>query len=104
VANFARFTPKPVRRPPMAQPRPSSVVQQQAAKPKSTPLGTQTGNDYGKDGTGFNKFAAGIKRYGLAGASAPTQGRVDRTGYAERDAKSEARKAALQRRIQKGQI
>lgn len=52
--------------------------------------------------TGFNAYAAGIKRYG-AGRDFPTMGRVDSTGYAERDLKIKARRNALLRRLQAGQ-
>ena len=53
-------------------------------------------------GAGFNPYAAGKKRYG-AGRPMPTYGKVsDMTGYAERDAKAEARRDALIRRAAGG--
>lgn len=49
-------------------------------------------------GAGFNPYAAGSKVYG-AGRTMPNVGKVaDKTGYAQRDAKAAARKAALLRR------
>lgn len=53
-----------------------------------------------KAGGGFNSYAAGAKTYG-GGRSMPTVGRVDRLGYAERDAKLKARNNALLRVGQK---
>lgn len=49
-----------------------------------------------KAGGGFNRLALGAKTYG-AGRSAPTMGKVNKLGYAERDAKLKARNAALLR-------
>lgn len=51
-------------------------------------------------GAGFNSYAAGKKHYGT-GRSAPNVGKTaaaGKLGYAERDAKAEARKQALLRR------
>lgn len=42
----------------------------------------------------FNPYAAGVKRYGSV-KNSPNIGAVDKTGYAERDMKKKARKAAL---------
>ena len=42
----------------------------------------------------FTPYAAGKKIYGQVGSS-PTMGPVDKTGYAQRDAKLAARKNAL---------
>lgn len=48
----------------------------------------------------FNPYAAGDKRYG-AGRMAPNVGSVaDVLGYATRDNKAKAKKAAIQRRLQ----
>lgn len=48
-------------------------------------------------GGGFNKFAAGAKRYG-SGRRGPNQGAAqDKTGYGARDLRNEARKNALLR-------
>lgn len=51
-------------------------------------------------GSGFNKYAAGAKRYGPSGRRGPNIGTPDKSGYAERDAKIAARKTALLRRMQ----
>jgi hypothetical protein len=56
----------------------------------------------GSNGTGFNAYAAGIKRYG-GGRDFPTMGRVDKTGYAERDLMAKARRNAMLKRLQAGQ-
>jgi len=48
----------------------------------------------------FNPYSAGEKRYG-AGRDFPTMGRVDPLGYRERDARTQARKNAVLRRMQK---
>lgn len=54
-------------------------------------------------GGGFNKFAAGDKRYGQGQALAPNQGPVaNRAGYAERDSRYRAYGEALKNRILKG--
>lgn len=51
----------------------------------------------------FNPYAAGNKRYG-AGRLAPNVGPTgDNLGYAERDNKAKARKAAIQRRLRNQQ-
>ena len=42
----------------------------------------------------FNPYAAGSKTYGAVSKS-PTRGPVDKTGYAGRDARIKARKAAV---------
>lgn len=42
----------------------------------------------------FNPYAAGAKIYSAV-SSSPTMGPVDKTGYAERDARIKARKAAV---------
>lgn len=42
----------------------------------------------------FNPFAAGAKIYGNM-TNAPTRGRVDPTGYADRDRRIAAKKAAV---------
>lgn len=48
-------------------------------------------------GGGFNRYAAGAKRYG-SGRRNPNQGATkDKTGYGERDLRNEARKNALLR-------
>ena len=50
-------------------------------------------------GGGFNKFAAGAKRYG-AGRRAPNVGAAqDMTGYGARDLRNECRKNALLRQV-----
>lgn len=51
-------------------------------------------------GNGFNKYAAGAKRYGAAGRSMPTVGPVSKAGYRERDARIAARKQALLKQMQ----
>lgn len=51
-------------------------------------------------GNGFNKYAAGAKRYGAAGRSMPTVGPVDKSGYRERDTRIAARKQALLKEMQ----
>jgi hypothetical protein len=57
--------------------------------------GVQTG------GAGFNAYAAGAKSYG-SGRPMPTIGRVDPTGYAERDRMSKARRNAILQRMKAG--
>jgi hypothetical protein len=49
--------------------------------------------------SGFISYAAGKKNYGM-GRGAPNIGPVDKTGYRERDLKVNARRAAIQRRLQ----
>jgi len=46
----------------------------------------------------FNPYAAGKKVYGNM-THAPTRGKVDRTGYVERDARIAAKKAAVLAKI-----
>jgi hypothetical protein len=54
--------------------------------------------------TGFNAFAAGDKVYG-AGRSSPNLGPTSNLeGYRQRNLQIEARKAAAQRRLDKGQL
>ena len=49
-------------------------------------------------GAGFNPLQAGNKQYGLGGGSTPNFGPVrNLAGYAERDIKKEAQRAALDR-------
>lgn len=55
---------------------------------------------YGASGAGFNGYAAGNKRYGLAGRSAPNVGAADKAGYKERNNKIAAKKNAVLRRLQ----
>jgi hypothetical protein len=52
-------------------------------------------------GGGFNPFSAGRKMYG-SGRDFPTSGKVDKLGYAERDAQTRARRGAILRRMQSG--
>lgn len=55
---------------------------------------------------GFNPYAAGDKRYGLAGRTNATSGPVSRqglAGYAERDREVAARKQAVLARMQAAQ-
>jgi hypothetical protein len=40
----------------------------------------------------FNPYAAGAKQYGANGASAPTSGPVDPTGYIEREANNKLKR------------
>lgn len=54
----------------------------------------------GSSGYGFNKYAAGAKRYGASGRSAPNVGASDKAGYAARDQRIAARKKALLLRAQ----
>lgn len=54
----------------------------------------------------YTPYAAGPKRYGLAGTSAPNQGPVGvegMQGYQERDMKAQARKQAALQRMQAAQ-
>lgn len=55
------------------------------------------------DGSGFNPYAAGAKRYGPAGVAGPTHGTPNMAGYAERDQKVQARRNAILKRLQAGQ-
>lgn len=50
---------------------------------------------------GFNKYAAGAKRYGMI-RDAPNIGPVDPQGYAERDLRMAARKRAIMKRLRSG--
>jgi hypothetical protein len=51
-------------------------------------------------GGGFNKYAAGAKRYGI-GITGPNTGmKLDREGYKERSATQRARNAALLKWVQ----
>lgn len=51
--------------------------------------------------SGFNKYAAGDKRYGIAQNRGPNTGMaLDRSGYAERDMRLQARRNAMLRRMQ----
>jgi hypothetical protein len=52
-------------------------------------------------GGGFNAYAAGKKSYG-SGRPMPTIGRVNPTGYAERDRMEKARRNAILKRMQAG--
>lgn len=52
-----------------------------------------------RGGGGFNRFAAGDKRYGAGQAQAPNVGPVaNKSGYAARDMKYDAYAEALKRR------
>jgi len=47
-------------------------------------------------GSGFNKYAAGAKRYGIGVLSGPNTGmNLDKTGYAERSARQRAKNSAM---------
>jgi len=48
---------------------------------------------------GQRRAATGVKRYGLNASSAATMGRVDPTGYRERDVNNQYKTAALQRQL-----
>ena len=51
-------------------------------------------------GAGFNKYAAGAKRYGI-GITGPNTGmKLDKAGYQERSAKQRAKNAATLKWIQ----
>lgn len=57
-----------------------------------------------RGGAGFNPLAAGDKQYGLSGTTAPNVGPVrNRGGYAARDTKLAAQRAALEN-VRKGVI
>lgn len=59
------------------------------------PVSGRNGSAVG--GAGFNKYAAGAKRYG-SGRRNPNQGAAqDKTGYGARDLRNEARRNALLR-------
>jgi hypothetical protein len=49
----------------------------------------------------FNRYAAGRKQYG-SGRDFPTMGKVDPTGYKERDAMAKARKRAMMAKTKAG--
>lgn len=49
---------------------------------------------------GFNKYAAGAKRYGMSGRSMPTMGPVNKSGYRERDNRHAARRNAMLKMMQ----
>jgi hypothetical protein len=51
----------------------------------------------------YNAYAAGNKIYGIGGRSAPTKGKVDKSGYLERDAVVRLKRNALLRRLKAGQ-
>lgn len=53
-------------------------------------------------GQGFNKYAAGSKRYG-GGRDAPNIGPSDPTGYVQRDLIVKQKRNAMLRRLQAGQ-
>jgi hypothetical protein len=47
-------------------------------------------------GSGFNKYAAGAKRYGVGVLSGPNMGMtLDRVGYQERSARQRAKNSAM---------
>lgn len=51
--------------------------------------------------SGFNNYAAGDKRYGFAQSRGPNTGMaLDRSGYAERDQRAQARRNMLLKRLQ----
>ncbi len=49
---------------------------------------------------GFNPYAAGVKRYGSNASSAATSGRVDPSGYIDREARNRIKKQIYLRWIQ----
>lgn len=51
----------------------------------------------------YNAYSAGSKVYGIGGRSNPTHGRVDPSGYLERDATTRLKRNALLRRLKAGQ-
>lgn len=53
-------------------------------------------------GQGFNKYAAGKKRYG-GGRDAPNIGPSDKLGYRERDANAKLQRNAMLRKMKAGQ-
>lgn len=61
--------------------------------PNKIRLGSSTG------GGGYNRQISGAKSYG-GGRPMPTIGRVDPTGYRERDAKARAQRTAILSRLQ----
>ncbi len=51
-------------------------------------------------GAGFNKYAAGAKRYGI-GVTGPNTGmKLDKEGYQERDTRQRAKNAAMLKWVQ----
>lgn len=54
-----------------------------------------------RGGGGFNAYAAGAKQYG-SGRPMPTMGRVDPTGYQERDRLARAKRNAILARLKAG--
>jgi hypothetical protein len=53
---------------------------------------------------GFTPYAAGMKRYGPLGRTAPNVGHPDISGYKERDRRIRARKQALLELMQNQQV
>lgn len=56
-----------------------------------------------RGGGGYMRYAAGAKQYG-SGRPFPTMGRVDPTGYRERDATERVRREAMIKRIRAGMM
>lgn len=52
-------------------------------------------------GGGYNRYGVGAKAYG-GGRPFPTNGRVDPTGYRERDMKEKARRDAMLKKMRAG--
>lgn len=50
---------------------------------------------YNIGGAGFNKYAAGAKRYGIGVAGPNTGMKLDKAGYQERSATQRAKNAAM---------
>lgn len=55
---------------------------------------------YNIGGAGFNKYAAGAKRYGIGIVGPNTGMKLDKAGYDERSAKQRAKNAALLKWVQ----
>lgn len=55
---------------------------------------------YNIGGAGFNKYAAGAKRYGIGVVGPNTGMKLDKAGYDERSAKQRAKNAALLKWVQ----
>lgn len=55
---------------------------------------------YNVGGAGFNKYAAGAKRYGIGVVGPNTGMKLDKAGYDERSAKQRAKNAALLKWVQ----
>lgn len=51
-------------------------------------------------GAGFNKYAAGAKRYGIGIVGPNTGMKLDKEGYEERSAKQRAKNAAMLKWVQ----